>query len=98
MVSAAPAAVRQLPVRVTVSPVTAEDLPLIEQLAAPDEPPEQSSVDPLKEHDEPLGSLMVMLVCACAPNPRVRPSAADAAHNQVRKRIMNLSLPLTSPG
>lgn len=98
IVSAAPVAVTQLPVSVTVSPVTADDLPLIEQLAAPELPPEQSSVDPLNEHDEPLGSLMVMLVCACAPYPRVRPNAAVAAHNQVRKRIMNLSLPLTSPG
>jgi hypothetical protein len=64
IVSAAPVAVTQLPVSVTVSPVTADDLPLIEQLAVPELPPEQSSVDPLNEHDEPLGSLMVMLVCA----------------------------------
>jgi hypothetical protein len=60
-------------------------------------PPVQSSVLPFTTQP-PEGSEMLVMVCACTPYPRVRPSAADAAHNQVRKRIMNLSLPLTSPG
>jgi hypothetical protein len=65
--------------------------PLMVQLAVPLPPPLQSSVEPLTT--QPPEGRMMLVICACAPEPRMRPHAADAAHNQVRKRIMSLSLP-----
>jgi hypothetical protein len=75
----------------TVPPLEPPDM---EQAGVTGPPPasEQVIVVPLPVHVTLLGSEIVRLVCACAPKPRVIPHAADAAHNSVRKRIMNLSL------
>ena len=91
-VSAPPAAVRHEPVSVTVSPVTALVLPAMEQLAAPPPADVQVMVVPLPVQLTDEGRLMVMVDdCASACVPRAKPSAAAAAHSNVRIRIMILS-------
>jgi hypothetical protein len=83
-----------VPVNITAVPTVPLEDPEMEHLGVVGPPLESVHVIevPLPEQVTLLGSEIVSVVCACAPKPRVMPHAADAAHNRVRKRIMNLSL------